>query len=149
MSTLVKISEAASLALHTMALLAGDDERRFTNQEIAERLKSSGHHLAKVMQRLAKIGLVDSVRGPQGGFKLGKPADQTTLLEIFEAVEGPIQKSGCLLGTPVCGGVSCVLGSVMQSVHKQLLDYISQTTLRDLVHKSASIGQIPEDGGGQ
>ena len=136
MSQLVRISEAASLAMHTMAILGQSPQRRFTNQELADRLRASGHHLAKVMQRLVKAGYVDSVRGPQGGFCLGRPAHSLTLLAIFEVVEGPVGDGGCLLSQPICNGHDCALGEVVQSFHRQLRDYLASTTLDQMVERS-------------
>jgi len=130
--SLVNISEAASLGLHTMAILAKSDDRRLTNREVAESLGASANHLAKVMPRLAKVGLVTSIRGPQGGFALGKPAKTVTLLEIYEAIEGPVDKSGCLFHHSICDGGGCMLGSVVQSAHRQLRDFLERTTLEEL-----------------
>jgi Rrf2 family protein len=132
MTQLVNISEAVSLALHTMALLAKDSRQRLTNREIADMLGASGHHLAKVMQRLVKARLVDSVSGPRGGFVLGKPAGGTTLLAVYEAIEGPLVGCGCLLNKPICRGSCCVLGEVLDSIHRQLQDYLEKTTLAEL-----------------
>ncbi len=146
MSQFVKVSEAASLALHTMALLAREDGRRLTNQQIADLLQASGHHLAKVMQRLAKVGLVDSVRGPQGGFLLGRPAEQVTLLEIYEAVEGPLEEAGCLLGDPICDGTSCILGEVVQSIHRELRGYLQKTTLSELARSFGDLERRQKSG---
>ncbi len=140
MAHLVNISEAASLALHTMAMLAREPNRRMTNQEIAEVLKGSEHHLAKVMQRLAKVGLVTSVRGPQGGFLLAKMAGQITLLAIYEAVEGPLEQGGCLLGEPICNGTNCLLGEVVQAAHQQIRDCLRKTTLDELAQNSGFSG---------
>ena len=131
-SSLLNISEAASLGLHAMALLARDSRRRFINREIAEVFKASGHHLAKVMQRLTRVGLVDSIRGPHGGFLLGRPAEQVTLLEIYEAIDGPLGERACLFGDPVCAGTNCMLGQFVLSIHKQLRDYLGETTLAEL-----------------
>ena len=112
MSKLVRISEAASLALHAMAMLYQCEQKRFTNQEIAGRLGASEHHLAKVMQHLAKAGLVESLRGPQGGFRLGAAAQDAHLLAIYEAIEGPLNDEGCLLNSAVCARQQCVLGDL-------------------------------------
>lgn len=132
MSSFVKISEAASIGMHTMALLARQSDRRFTNQEIADSLGASGHHLAKVMQRLVRVGLVNSTRGPQGGFLLAKPERTVTLLEVYEAVEGPADETGCLAEAPPCRGMRCILGRAVQSVETQLRDFLKKTTLADL-----------------
>ena len=136
MPRLINISEAVSLGLHTMVLLATDTERRFSNPEIAETLDVSGHHLAKVMQRLVRAGLVDSVSGPRGGFLLATPAQEIGLLRIYEAIEGTLADEGCLLRKSTCDGRNCVLGEVLHSLHEQLRDYLSNTTLAGLAEGS-------------
>ncbi len=132
MANMLKISEAASLALHTMAFLAKADDRCVSTHEIAGTLKVSENHLAKVRQRLAKAGLVDAVRGPSGGFKLAKPAHTISLLEIYEAIEGPFKPNDCLLGRQPCAGSRCVLGGMTQSINRQVKEYLSETTLDKL-----------------
>jgi Rrf2 family protein len=133
------MSEAASLALHTMPLLARDPVRRLTTPQIARALRSSEHHLAKVMQRLVKAGLVDSTRGPQGGFQIARPAGEIRLLDVYEAVEGPLLPEGCLLGEPVCNGTDCMLGDLVHQVQQQVHDYLSNTMLSELARKFAFI----------
>ncbi len=146
MTQLVNISGAVSLALHTMALLAMQRRQRLTNQEIAEMLGASGHHLAKVMQRLAKAELVDSVSGPCGGFTLKKPAKETSLLAVYEAIEGPLVRRGCLLSEPICRGSCCVLGEVLDSIHRQLQDYLENTTLAELAATVSLRGDVSLQG---
>jgi Rrf2 family protein len=131
-SNLLRVSEAASLGIHTMALLAKADRKHLSNGEIAEVLHGSGNTLAKVLQRLARAGLVDSVRGPGGGFALRKPAHETTLMEIFEAIEGPLDPPRCLLGTPICGAHECVLGCMIQSVNREMARHLAETSLAKL-----------------
>jgi Rrf2 family protein len=137
MASLVKISEAASLAIHTMALLAREREEHFTNREIARRLGASGHHLAKVMQRLVRAGMVESLRGPAGGFRLGVLPKDVELLQIYEAVEGPITESQamCPLGRPACQKETCVLGTLMCRLQEQAREYLAGTTVEDLSHE--------------
>lgn len=132
MPKLVNFSEAVSLGLHTMALLAVEPKRRLINQQIAETLKASGHHLAKVMQRLARAGLVHSTPGPQGGFQLDKPAEEVRLLAIYEAIDGALEDEDCLWGEPICEGRKCMLGEMLHSLHSQLRDYLNNTTLAEL-----------------
>lgn len=69
MSKIVTLSEAASIALHSMVLIAKSETKLNVNQ-ISEAIDSSKHHVAKVMQRLAKEDFVASNRGPSGGFVL-------------------------------------------------------------------------------
>jgi len=129
MANLLKISEAASLALHTMSLLAAHPEGRMTIQEMAKALHGSEHHLAKVLRRLSNAGLVRGTRGPGGGCTLGKPARAISLLQIFESIEGPVGPGHCLLGKRVCDGKTCVLGGLVTSVQDEVRRYFKKTRL--------------------
>ncbi len=131
MHKLVKISEAASLALHTMGYIAAAPAETFTTGDIAQHLGASAHHLAKVMHQLSKAGLLNSRRGPGGGFSLARPAEEITLLEVYQATEGPVQASGCLLNQPVCPGV-CLLGYVFDDLGQKLQEHLATTYLSDL-----------------
>lgn len=132
MSNLLKISDAASLALHAMVLLAANPGREISTRQIASELRASEAHLSKVLQRLGKVGLVTSTRGPKGGFMLGRKADEITLLDVYEAIDGPLVPNNCLLGTPICGGERCILGDLLETVGGQVGEYLATTTLPEL-----------------
>ncbi|MHB1415008.1 MAG: RrF2 family transcriptional regulator [Chloroflexota bacterium] len=132
MTNILRISEAASLALHAMALLARGSERRVAAKDLAASLQASEAHLAKVMQRLVREGFVSSVRGPSGGFVLKRRAEDITLLEIYEAVDGPLVLDGCLLGEPVCDGKGCLLGGLVTALNRQVREYLGATRLSEL-----------------
>ncbi len=133
----LRISEAASLALHAMALLAGGPGQPRATKDLAHRLGVSDHHLSKVMQRLNRAGLVEGQRGPRGGFRLAGRGRSTTLLEVYEAVEGPLAQQGCLLGRPACAG-PCALGGLLRRMGDDVRAYLARTTLGDL---AAGLGQ--------
>jgi Rrf2 family protein len=133
MSSVMKITEAASLGMHTMVLLAGRPERPFTAREVAEAFKVSEAHLAKVLQRLARAGLVRSERGPKGGFSLARPGDRITLLDVYETIEGPIPKATCLFSERVCQSKDCILGDMLGDFNRQFRKYLADNRLTDLV----------------
>lgn len=132
----LRISEAASLAIHAMAVLAQRPERSLPVHELAQKLGASAHHLAKVAQRLARAGLAISLPGPTGGFRLARPASEVSLLQIYEAIEGPWPTEGCLLSQQVCSGADCLLGGMLQSIHRQVHDFFNKTSLADLAKRS-------------
>jgi len=133
MSNLFKVSEAASLALHAMLLISASPGQSLTTGQMASAMQASEAHLAKVLQRLTRVGLVRSTRGPKGGFVLGKPSDSICLLDIYEAVEGPLAATTCLLGRPICGGHDhCMLGGFLESVGEQARRHLAGTRLSDL-----------------
>ncbi len=132
MGSPVKISEAASLALNATALMVGEEAGRLSTDAMAERLNASVAHLHKVLQRLAKSGLVVSSRGPGGGYGLARPPEGVTLLELYEVVEGPLEISHCPLGEPMCGyKKQCPLGHALSKAGEELKEALSKTTLAD------------------
>jgi len=136
LSSCLRISEAGALALHTVRMLVEAGGSLVSNHSIADFLKVSEHHLAKVHQRLVHAGIVRAVRGPNGGFTLARPATEISLLEIVEAVEGPFRPSRCLLGRPKCANESCILGALSDSINKQVTEFLAQTMAVNLAGKS-------------
>lgn len=73
-----------------------------------------------------------SVRGPAGGFKLGRPSRDIILLEIYETIEGPLLDGGCLLGREKCLGSRCILGDMIKKVNDEARQTLTDRTLADL-----------------
>ncbi len=132
MKHLLNISEAASLAMHAMMIMTRQKQDTKSVKEMAEFLDVSENHLSKVLQRLNKAGMVESVRGPRGGYKLAADPETTTLLEIYEVVEGTLGEAKCLLGHPVCQGDNCILGGLVESVNEKVKSYLASTVLAGL-----------------
>lgn len=142
MHTILNISEATSLALHAAALLAKEPERRRSNTDLAASLGASEAHLAKVLARLTRAGLVLSSRGRRGGVLLAQEPSRISLREVYEAMEGRPSHSRCLLrGQERQCGADCILGDLVASVQRQVLDYLGSTTLADL--PGASLEGLP------
>jgi Rrf2 family protein len=133
MSRVMQISEAASLALHSMALLASKPQKVFSVKEIASTLNGSEAHLSKVLQRLARVGLVKSNRGPKGGFVLGKQGDEIALLEVYEAIEGPLVSNKCLFDSPICSGQQCIFGDLLKTTNNRYRAYLEKMKLSELI----------------
>ena len=132
MASVLRISEAGSLALHAMAILAAEPDALHSAGRIASALEVSEAHLSKVLQRLVRVGLVRSVRGPKGGFALGRSPEEVTLLEVYESIDGPVPAGNCLLSRPICAGKRCILGNLLVSVNHQVRKQLAETKLSSL-----------------
>lgn len=132
MSKIVHISEAASLAVHSMALIANSADMLNVNH-IAELTHSSRNHLAKVMQTLVKNNLLESTRGPKGGFMLkGNPAE-INLLRIYELFDGLIEQHHCGIENGKCPFKQCVFGGLANKFSREFMEYLKNTTLDQLI----------------
>jgi Rrf2 family protein len=131
MNGIINISEAASLALHSVAIIASL-KKTASVSEISARLGVSEAHLAKVLQRLAKNGLVKSTRGPRGGFTLDRKGESISLLDVYEAIEGPLESRSCLLEKKSCRKGKCILGNTMQAAALLMRNHLQTTRISDL-----------------
>jgi Rrf2 family protein len=132
MSKVLALSEAVGIALHSMALIAMHDKPHNVTS-LTEETGASKHHIAKVMQRLVKAGLLKSTRGPAGGFVLVKPAKDITLLEIYEVIEGKVSLHECPMDCDICPLDNiCMLGEVGERVAKEFVKHMKETNLQDI-----------------
>ncbi len=130
---LLNISEAMSIALHTCAWLAETPESYQSARQISNQLGFSSHHFAKVVQQLARAGLLETERGPAGGCRLARPPDAINLLEIYRAAGGQPDYTGCLLRHDICKGDGCALGKLMAKENDRLVALLKTVTLASVV----------------
>ena len=136
MSKIIYISEAVSLALHSMALIA-KSKKMINANEIADFMKFSKNHLSKVLQVLVRYDYLNSIRGPKGGFTLKKNAQEISLLEIYEIFEGKISKQNCVLhNNGVCPYASCVFGGLIGKFSREFELYLKNKTIADFINNN-------------
>ena len=132
MAEILKISQASSLAFHSLLLLARQPEKKFSTPELARKLKVSEAHLSKVLQTLVRSGFLKAERGPAGGYQLAKSPERITLLEVYQAIEGRYQIRKCLLEKKICFAQQCLFQGLIEELNKEIKDYLRQTRLQDL-----------------
>lgn len=132
MQGVFKISEAVSIAFHTIVIIINREDKLITTKELSDTLNVSDHHLSKVMQRLVKTGYIISTRGPGGGFKFNPLKQDATLLDIYEDIEGQIPVNDCLLEDAPCPTCTCILGNFPTKVNRDFKTYLQSRKLNDL-----------------
>ncbi|MBN2280755.1 MAG: Rrf2 family transcriptional regulator [Candidatus Marinimicrobia bacterium] len=140
MSSLVNISEGSSLALHGIAIVAIKNPERVNVKYLAKILVASEAHLAKIFQRLVKAGFIHSVRGPAGGFVLAKAAEDITLLDIYEAIEGKVNLQYCPLGKDRCQFSHCIFGTRLNEISQQIYNDLKSIKLLNFM-KSITLNE--------
>ncbi|MHC4691317.1 MAG: RrF2 family transcriptional regulator [Planctomycetota bacterium] len=87
----------------------------------------------KLMQKLQKAGLVKSCMGPKGGFQLTREPARITLIEVVEAIQGPISLNRCLLGVNACTKQKeCTLRTRLVGLQESISGYLTDITLDEL-----------------
>jgi Rrf2 family protein len=126
MVKILNITEGSTIAMHAALLLSKGAGKPITTNDAAESLKVSAAHLSKVLQRMTKAGIINAVRGPKGGYLLSRPLSEIRLLDILEAVEGPMKLSSCLMSVRRCGGDGCMLGGLLDNINSQVLRHFEK-----------------------
>jgi Rrf2 family transcriptional regulator, nitric oxide-sensitive transcriptional repressor len=125
------ISQTAEYALRALICLANSPGAWLTTRQIAERGKIPTGYLAKLMQPLARAGIVAAQRGAGGGFQLKVAADQLTLLDVVAVSDVSLRVGTCPLG--IHGTALCALHRRIDDVAAAVEDMLRETTLADLL----------------
>jgi len=106
------------------------------SSEIAKSEEIPSHYLAKILQRMAKYGYVDSFKGRGGGFKITDLAKKSSILEIVERVEGPVINQKCVTGLKECSEENpCPLHEEWASVRDRIYNLISSRSVEEVAIK--------------
>ncbi len=128
MSKIFALSEASSIAIHGMVLIARSPDG-INAAKIAEITGLSKNHIAKVLQRLVKNDMLKSVRGPAGGFSLKMDPAKISLLDIYQSIEGNLDVGECPLSYDLCGFDRCLMGSVVNRLTAEFKGFLEEKTL--------------------
>jgi Rrf2 family protein len=103
-------------------------------REMSKRLRIPETFLAKLLTALAHAGIVESLRGAGGGYRLAGKPERIRLLSVIEAVEGPLALTRCLKAVPTCKLKSgCNLKKIFKSAQDSITEVLDGVTLADLV----------------
>lgn len=123
-------------AVYTLALTA--HSKPVSIRELAEKEDISPEFLEQIFFKLKKTGMISSTRGPGGGFRLNRPAEEISLYDILEASGEGIQFSPCLAETngDSCDRIDdCVAHEVWSDASTYIKDYFNKITLQGLIDK--------------
>jgi len=137
----MKLSLAAELAVRGAIVLAiryGDGP--ITLAEVCAPRDLPRQYLAKIFSALVRAGLVRPQRGKKGGYQLARGPEAITVLEIIEAVEGPIMLNFCQRKPPECDQEGCPVRPVWAELQKTIRDRLGSVTLADCVRCVGLVG---------
>jgi Rrf2 family protein len=130
----MQITRQADYAVRAMVYLAQldsvaqkDEDKRAATSKIAKDKGIPPSFLAKIVSQLNVAGLLQTSRGARGGVSLAKPAEAISLLDVIEAIDGPILLNDCVGDALTCTyDDSCPLKPVWCDAQKMLVDHLSK-----------------------
>lgn len=143
----MRLGEPVEWALHCTTVLALlPDEAAMPASKLAEFHGVPAAYLAKALQSLSRAGIVESVPGRHGGYRLGRPPADVTLLDVVEAVEGretsfrctEIRKRGPAKVSPRLYSPVCAIAEAMYRADEAWRGELRKTTVADLLQRLAT-----------
>ena len=136
----MRLSTKGRYAVMAMADLAANDggSKPVSLAEIARRQEISLSYLEQLFAKLRRGDLVKSVRGPGGGYRLARPANELRIADIIIAVDEPITATRCRKDSPKgCTGTSgrCMTHDLWEELGRQIHVFLSSVSLADVVVK--------------
>lgn len=136
---MLRLSKKTEYALFAMVDMAGVPSKEpSTVRSLAERYNLPQELLGKVLQTLKKENMLDSIQGVKGGYILARDAENISLAEILEAIEGPFTFMSCS-GEISCSCNlfdTCTIKSPLEVIQQGLENYFERISLKDLCHQS-------------
>ena len=134
MSKHIQMSEAASIGIHSLALIS-NCETNFANVDIISvQTKVNKYYIDNVMHTLGKYGFVSSVCCSAGGFSFAMDADEINLLDIYETIEGNISINKFHIDKPIYLFNKCLMGGIFLKITDVLIASLKSHKLSDMLH---------------
>ena len=134
----MKLSTKGRYGLRALINLALYSENETVSiQSIARRQNISDSYLEQLMRKLRSAGLIVSVRGAQGGYKLARPANEISVGDVLRALEGSLEAVTCGGEDNSCQGADlCVTKFVWERINSSIRDTVDSIKLSQLVEES-------------
>jgi Rrf2 family iron-sulfur cluster assembly transcriptional regulator len=134
----MRLTSKGRYAVMALADLAahGGGQRAVPLQEISERQAISLSYLEQLFARMRRAGLVAGVRGPGGGYRLARAADEVRISDVIAAVNEPIKTTRCKDGAvKSCQGKAgrCIAHDLWDELGRQIHGFLASVTLEDVV----------------
>lgn len=132
------LSQTTEYALRSMSCLAYEPDDLVSTAQLAEVTLVPMNYLAKVLQLLAKAGLITGRRGVGGGYKLKRPASEISILDVINAID-PIERiTTCPLHLENHSGKLCPLHGRLDNAARMIIEEFSGISLHDMISEDPS-----------
>ena len=139
-----RLSRGTDYGIRILAHLAHDEQQVTHNaREVAESLRLPAPMVSKVMKSLVRGGVLESHRGPGGGFRLAQRPDDLTVADMIAVLEGPVALTECQVSTSLCQHEgNCSVQEPWSVINRSVRDTLEAITLSDLIDPQFPLIQV-------
>jgi Rrf2 family protein len=125
-------------AIRALRFLYVQDDKALTAMQIAMGIDITAPSFINIARRLKPAGLLKTIRGHEGGFMLGKPANEISVYDVIVSMQGELRINGCLETGELCAHgeeVDCQVHGLLYGVQNEIVEKFSNLYISDLVSK--------------
>lgn len=139
---MLRLSKKADYGLIALSYMATPGRRPVVSaREMAERHDLPLELLAKVLQRLVQRGLLTSVQGINGGYRLARPADRLSVAQVVEAIDGPLTLTACADSADPCDQYAkCNIRDPLHRIRERIASALAACSIAELSAAAATGG---------
>jgi len=142
---MLKLGRMTDYGTVLMTALANEPARLHSAHELAERTRIAAPTVSKLLKQLSRGGVVESIRGAQGGYRLARPANRITVADIVTVLEGPFGLTACSVHKGDCNIEShCGVRGNWRLINHAIRSALEAVTLAQM---TAPLGRHPRAGG--
>lgn len=144
-SSLMNVGRRVDYALRALCYLAAQpSDRVVTRTEIQVQQAVPQHYLSKILRRLVAAGVLESVPGARGGFRLGRPAERISVREVYECIEGHLSLIDCVERREsfCCFAGVCTQREVWRGAQQVLTDYLDGISVRQIADREGLVARL-------
>jgi len=132
---MLKINRKTDYAVRVVLALAKRPAgARLSTDAVQQEMLIPRSYVPRIVADLARLGIIETIPGPNGGLQLARQAADINMLEVMEGIDGPIMLSECLCGVEVCPlGSGCPVRSRIGGLQAMMRKELENTTFQDLV----------------
>ncbi len=140
----MRLTQRADYAVRMMVDLACMSDSQWVDVgEIAQRQDVAKPFMAKIASQAAAAGLLTTQRGTGGGIALAQPADSITMLQMVEAIDGPLAFNRCTFEPSRCPRFNkCALHPIWEKAQQQLKELLSNTLLSEIAQDQKTLDLV-------
>ena len=143
----MRITQESDYALRMVYLLTLERGQTCDAADLSQRAGITQQFALKILRKLSRAGLICSVRGAGGGYRIAEPCENISMRDVIEAINGEIQLSQCLDGEYVCSRMGCRKGycafhRVFDAMSERLANSFAEIKIVDVLADEVSVEHI-------
>jgi Rrf2 family protein len=140
----LRLSKKADYALIALSYMAAPGRQSIvTAREVAQRHAIPVELLAKVLQRLVHAGVLTSIQGINGGYRLAKPPADVSVAQVVEAIDGPLMLTACDDQSDTCEQyLKCNIRDPLHRIRARIVTALDECSIEELASRADSTGDV-------